>query len=139
MSDDLRAAAERLREYVDAGGEFEADAVEPTDEMSDWRDTFAQGDLWALARAYLASHPAPSPVTAEGLVALGFVQEPDDDETFRFRFGTRLLTVQVIGDDPADVVWSDERLDVAILGTARDLADVALLVEAQRRLNGGAT
>lgn len=46
---DLGEAAERLQEYIDAGGEFEEGRSEPEDWMSDWRDNHSQEDLWVLA------------------------------------------------------------------------------------------
>jgi hypothetical protein len=60
MNDETRAAAERLREYLDAGGEFQ-EGPEPFGETyeirGEWRNKHSQEDLWTLARAYLANPP----------------------------------------------------------------------------------
>lgn len=119
MSDDeLRAAAERHR-----SGELRID------------------DMHRLADAYLAVNPAPQPVTAEGLAALG--AENNHHGFYLFHFPSRrVLSVRYDdGGSPYRVFWRDDDCPASSLGTARDIADVALLVEALRRLNGngGAT
>lgn len=49
MSDDIKAAAERLRSYIERGGDFIEGEPEEDEDNADYREHQMQDDLWTLA------------------------------------------------------------------------------------------
>lgn len=128
MSDDIRAAAERVRRWSN-GGESQRVVYDFTDEVMDdfnyrMLENCATRDLKLLAAAYLAEHPADDdePVDMDWFNSVGFAIEIDLFAVrgilsfFRNSKGWNVTVVNSVPVNRGDMTRGDVRRLCAALG-----------------------
>lgn len=135
---ELQAATDRLRALRhsgDAADDYLLYHIDPADpDRERLVEIAACRDRDLLADAYIDAHPAPGPVTADGLRRLGFTEHKHERLTYGIVAGDNCVTVHLQSPRFARIkvnamtIWGKSPTDI------RDVAD---LIAVLRRIGGG--